>query len=115
MFGLIGKKKGMTQIFTETGDLIPVTVIEAGPCVVAQKKVKATDGYNALQLAYGATKANRLTKATRTHLEKKKLGLYRKLQEFRTEKAADFEVGDQFTVATFQPGDLVEVTGGTKG
>ena len=115
MFGLLGKKKGMTQIFQEDGVLVPVTVIEAGPCVVAQKKVKATDGYDALQLGFEPAKANRLTKATRGHLEKKKLGLFKNLREFRTQKVGEFEIGDVITVAGFQVGDRVNVTGITKG
>lgn len=115
MFALLGKKRGMTQIFQDDGTLLPVTVIEAGPCMVAQKKTKAKEGYDALQLAFGKSKAGRLTKAQKGHFEKKKLELYGRLGEFRTSKAAHFEVGDMLTVAALQVGDTVDVTGVTKG
>jgi large subunit ribosomal protein L3 len=111
--GLIGKKLGMTQVFTKEGNLVSVTVIEAAPCTVVQKKTKATDGYAAVQLGAGEQKAQRLTKAAVGH--RKKAGkMARLLKEFRTDDS--FEVGQELAAADFfQPGDKIDVTGTTKG
>lgn len=115
MLGLIGKKLGMAQIFAEDGSQIPVTVVLAGPCSVVQKKTKETDGYNALQLGFEKANPRRLTKAYRMHQEKKGVEPFVHLREFRTETAAEFEVGQTITVGAFKVGDIVDVVGTTKG
>ena len=115
MLGLLGKKKGMTQVFEKDGTVIPVTVVQAGPCVVSQKKTKGTDGYNALQLAFEPKKPERCSKSVKGHFAKGKLETFRQIKEFRTEKVTDFEIGDQITVASFAVGDIVDVWGVTKG
>jgi large subunit ribosomal protein L3 len=112
-FGLIGKKLGMTQVFAKGGELVPVTVILAGPCTVMQKRTGATDGYSAVQLGFGETKAQRLTKAERGH-RKKASKMASVLREFRG--GADLEVGAEVKVGDlFKEGDLVDVTGVSKG
>lgn len=115
MFGLIGKKEGMTQFFGANGDHIPVTVIRVGPCTVVQKKTAESDGYDALQLGYGPAKKGRMPKPRRCHFEKRNLQLFAHLCEFRTEKAGEFAVGDELCVAGFKEGDKVHVAGITKG
>ncbi len=115
MLGLLGKKRGMTQIFDEKGDLIPVTVLEVGPCTVVQIKTKEKEGYTALQLGYGVKKLSRATKPYKGHFEKKKLAVFQKIKEFRAANVADFQSGDVLTVASFQQGDVVDVVGVTKG
>ncbi|HEY8490398.1 MAG TPA: 50S ribosomal protein L3 [Dehalococcoidia bacterium] len=109
--GLLGRKLGMTQIWDETGTVVPVTVVEAGPCVVTQVKTEETDGYNAIQVGWGTRK--RLNKPMQGHL--KGLGNFRYLREFRVEDPAAYELGQRITVELFQPGDLVDVTGTSKG
>ena len=91
---IIGKKVGMTQIFDESGKVIPVTVIEAGPCVVTQKKTTEKDGYNAVQLGFEDVKESKLTKPELGHLKKAEVALKKHLKEFRVEKAAEMNVGD---------------------
>ena len=113
--GIIGKKIGMTQIFDEKGNVIPVTVIEAGPCVVAQKKTVEADGYNALQLGFMDAKAKHLTKAEQGHYEKAGVSLKRHLKEFRLDDCSAYNVGDVITADTFAAGDKVDITGMTKG
>ena len=113
--GIIGKKLGMTQIFDEKGNVIPVTLIEAGPCVVAQKKTIENDGYEAVQLAYQDAKKKHLTKAEIGHFEKAGISPKRHLKEFRLEDCAQYEVGSVVTVETFAQGDKVDITGLTKG
>jgi len=113
--GIIGKKLGMTQIFDEKGNVIPVTLIEAGPCVVAQKKTIENDGYEAIQLAYQDAKKKHLTKAEIGHFEKAGISPKRHLKEFRLEDCAKYEVGSVVTVDTFAQGDKVDITGITKG
>lgn len=115
MLGLMGKKLGMTQVFAGEGDMLPVTVLEVGPCTVVQKKTGESDGYDALQLGFGTRKPKNTAKPMRGHFEKRKLPVFRHLKEFRTEKAAEFEVGDELLAAAFKPGDIVNVTGRTKG
>ena len=111
--GLIGKKLGMTQVFAKGGELVPVTVILAGPCTVMQKRTLETDGYSAVQLGFGETKAQRLSKAEREH-RKKASKMSSILREFRD--GADLEVGAEVKVADlFKEGDLVDVTGVSKG
>lgn len=114
--GLLGRKKGMTQIFDTEGEAIPVTVIETGPCTVVQKKTVSTDGYNAIQLGFApVAKKGRLTKPYRGHFEKKKLDYFAKLREFRIGDPELFSVGDCLPVGLFQVGDLVDIRGWTKG
>ena len=112
--GIIGKKLGMTQIFDEIGNVIPVTLIEAGPCVVSQKKTAETDGYDALQLAYCDAKEKHLTKAELGHLKKAGISAKKHLKEFRLEDCSA-NVGDVITVDTFAAGEKVDITGITKG
>ncbi len=112
--GMIGKKIGMTQIFDENGNVIPVTVIEVGPCVVAQKKTVEKDGYNALQLGYKEVKAKHMTKAEIGHFEKAGVAYKKHLKEFRLDDCSA-NVGDVITVDTFAVGEKVDVTGMTKG
>ena len=113
--GIIGKKIGMTQIFDEIGNVIPVTVIQAGPCVVAQKKTTETDGYDAIQLGFVDAKEKHLTKAEKGHFEKAGVSYKRHLKEFRLDDISAINVGDVITADTFAAGDKVDVTGITKG
>ena len=113
--GLIGKKIGMTQIFDEKGNVIPVTVIECGPCVVAQKKTAENDGYDAIQLGFMDAKAKHMTKAEQGHFEKNGLQLKKHLKEFRYDDCSVYNVGDVITVDTFAAGEKVDITGMTKG
>ena len=113
--GIIGKKIGMTQIFDEVGNVIPVTVIQAGPCVVAQRKTADKDGYEAVQLGFMDAKAKQTTKAEAGHFEKNGLGVKKHLKEFRLDDCSAYSVGDVVSVETFAVGDKVDVTGTTKG
>ena len=113
--GIIGKKLGMTQIFLEDGSVVPVTVIEAGPCYVAQKKTVETDGYNALQLAFEDAKEKHSTKAEIGHAKKAGLTPKKHLKEFRLEDCTAYNVGDVISADTFAAGDKVDITGITKG
>ena len=113
--GIIGKKIGMTQIFDEVGNVIPVTVIQAGPCVVAQKKTVETDGYNAVQLGFADVKEKHMTKAEIGHFAKAGVENKKHLKEFRLDDVAAINVGDVITADTFAAGDKVDVTGMTKG
>lgn len=113
--GLIGRKLGMTQVFGEDGLAVPVTVIEAGPCVVMQKKTRATDGYDAVQLAFGRKKAKNVTKPLQGHQAKVDKGFFRVLREFRTSEPDAFQLGQELTADMFQVGDFVDVTGTSKG
>ena len=113
--GIIGKKLGMTQIFDQKGNVIPVTLIEAGPCVVAQTKTVEQDGYAAIQLAYEDTKEKHLTKAELGHLKKAGVSAKRHLKEFRLDDCSAYAVGSVVTVDTFAEGDKVDITGITKG
>lgn len=114
--GLIGKKIGMTQIFGKNSELIPVTVLQVGPCTVIQKKTKEKDGYEALQFGFGSVKRKeRLTKPRRGHFEKKNLECFTTLKEFREFGPQPFEVGQIVKVDLFQAGDTVHVQGMTKG
>ena len=112
---LIGKKVGMTQIFDEKGRVIPVTVIEAGPCVVAQVKSTETDGYNAIQLGFGDVKESKLNKPEKGHFAKAKLALKKHLREFRVDSVEGINVGDEIKVDTFAQGDKIDVQGTSKG
>ena len=113
--GIIGKKIGMTQIFDEIGNVIPVTVIEAGPCVVAQKKTAEKDGYDAVQLGFMEVKEKHMTKAEKGHFEKAGVAPKKHLKEFRLEDCSALNTGDIISVETFAAGDKVDVTGITKG
>ena len=111
---IIGKKLGMTQIFDAKGNVIPVTLIEAGPCVVAQKKTVENDGYNAVQLAYQDVKKN-ANKAQLGHFKKAGVTPKRHLKEFRLDDCSALEVGSVVTIDTFAEGEKVDITGITKG
>ena len=113
--GIIGKKLGMTQIFDEKGNVIPVTLIEAGPCAVAQKKTVENDGYAAIQLAYEDAKEKHLTKAELGHFKKAGISPKKHLKEFRLEDTSAYEAGSVVTVDTFAQGEKVDITGITKG
>ncbi len=115
MKGILGKKVGMTQIFDERGEVVPVTVIEAGPCFVAQKKTIERDGYSAVQMGFGETKPKRLTKPQLGHLSRHDLPPLRHLRELRMSDVDDFEEGQKITVDVFEVGDRVDVTGVSKG
>ena len=112
---IIGKKLGMTQIFNEKGNVIPVTLIEAGPCAVVQKKTVETDGYNAIQIAFEDAKEKHLTKAELGHFKKAGVSPKRHLKEFRLDDVSAYEAGSVVTVDTFANGDKVDITGITKG
>lgn len=113
--GIIGKKIGMTQIFDEKGNVIPVTVIQAGPCVVVQKKTAETDGYDSVQLGYGDIKDKHVTKPMKGHFAKAGVEAKKVLKEFRLETAAEMNVGDVVDVNAFAAGECVDVTGISKG
>ena len=112
---IIGKKVGMTQIFDESGKVIPVTVVEAGPCVVTQKKTNETDGYTAVQLGFEDIKESKLTKPEAGHLKKAGVEAKKYLKEFKLENAAEMNVGDVVKADTFAAGDWIDVTGISKG
>lgn len=113
--GIIGRKLGMTQIFDEKGNVIPVTVINAGPCVVAQKKTKEKDGYDAVQLGFSDIEDRKLSKPAKGHFLKAKVSFKKYLKEFRLDDAASMNIGDILTADVFTAGDKVDVTGITKG
>jgi len=113
--GIIGKKIGMTQIFDETGKVIPVTVIEAGPCVVVQKKTAEKDGYEAVQLGFGEIRAKRVNKPLQGHFKKADVALKRTLKEFRLDDCSALNVKDIVKADVFAVGDIVDVCGTSKG
>ena len=113
--GLIGKKIGMTQIFDENGKMIPVTVIEAGPCVVVQKKTTENDGYEAVQVGYGDVKANKVTKPMGGHFKKADVAPKKVLKEFRLADTSALNVGDILKADIFAAGEYVDVVGKSKG
>ena len=113
--GLIGKKIGMTQIFDETGKVIPVTVIEAGPCVVAQVKTADVDGYNAVQLGFGEIKSYKVNKPMAGHFAKANVEARKHLREFRLDDVQNVKVGDELKADTFEQGEKVDVQGISKG
>lgn len=112
---LLGKKIGMTQVYDAAGNFIGVTVVEAGPCTVLQKKSPETDGYHALQLGFGAKKEKNATKPMIGHAKKANAVAPAFVREYRTTEPAAFNVGDKVTVKEFQPGQFVDVIGTTKG
>ena len=115
MKGIIGKKIGMTQIFDEKGNVIPVTVIETAGNIVAQIKTVETDGYNAIQLGYGEVKDKHINKPKAGHFAKAKLANKKHLREFRIEDVANYKVGDEVKADIFETGEKVDVQGTSKG
>ena len=115
MEGILGKKIGMTQIFSEAGEMIPVTVIEAGPCVVTQLKNEETDGYKAVQLGFEDQKEHRLTKPERGHFAKAGVACKKYLGEFRLSEDESYELGQTVSAADFEEGAKLDITGTSKG
>lgn len=116
--GILGRKLGMTQVFEENGRLTPVTVVEAGPCKVVQRKTVESDGYEAVQLAFGAIRPKRVSKPVQGHFAKAGVPVARKLQELRVEDCEEFQslsVGDEVTADRFSAGEYVDVSGVSKG
>ena len=113
--GIIGKKLGMTQIFDQKGNVIPVTVIEAGPCVVVQKKTVEKDGYNAVQVGFGTINPKNVNKPLKGHFDKSEVAYKRTLKEFRLEDIDGLNIGDIIKADTFAAGDKVDVVGTSKG
>ena len=113
--GIIGKKIGMTQIFDEKGNVVPVTVIEATPNVVAQVKTVETDGYNSIQLGYGEVKDKHINKPEKVHFTKAGLAAKKHLREFRVEDVENYKVGDEVKADIFEAGEKIDVQGTTKG
>ena len=112
---IIAKKVGMTQVFSPEGEIIPVTVLEAGPCSVVQVKSLAKDGYEAIQVSFGAIKAKNVTKPVAGHYEKVDQEPKRRLKEFRLEDAASYEIGQELKADIFEAGDHVDISGVSKG
>ncbi|MDW5298753.1 MAG: 50S ribosomal protein L3 [Sedimentibacter sp.] len=115
MKAILGKKVGMTQVFTEQGDVVPVTVVESGDMVVVQKKTVEKDGYDAIQVGFGDVKVKNVTKPIKGHFEKSKVEPKRFLREFRVENIDNYEVGQKIGVDIFQVGEKVDVSGISKG
>lgn len=113
--GILGKKLGMTQLFTEEGKVVPVTVIEAGPCVVVQKKTAETDGYNAIQVGFGEIREKLVNKPTKGHFGKGGVKPLRYVKEFRIENVDDYQLGQEITAEVFAAGESVDVVGTSKG
>lgn len=116
MTGLIGRKIGMTQFYSAEGNVVPVTVVETGPCIVVQKKEPSKDGYTALQVGFGHKKAQRVNKAEQGHMAKAGKGAFEVLREFRLDDVSGYEVGQEIKAADlFKIGDLIDVAGISKG
>jgi large subunit ribosomal protein L3 len=115
MRGIIGKKVGMTQLFDETGAVVPVTVIEAGPCYITQVKTVETDGYNAIQLGFEEVAERKLTGGQKGHIKKAGTPVVRRLREMRSDDVAQYNLGDVVKADIFQDGELVDVIGISKG
>ncbi len=113
--GIIGKKLGMSQIFHEEGGVVPVTVVQAGPCTVVQVKTPERDHYSAVQLGFEERDAKRLTKPLQNHFQKAQVPAFRYLREFPTDESGSFQVGQKITVEGFRVGDRVDVIGVSKG
>lgn len=113
--GILGTKLGMLQIFDEAGKVVPVTVIQAGPCVVTQKKTVETDGYNAIQVGYVPAKENQVNKPMKGHFAKQGVSAMKHLKEFRLDDVSAFELGQEIKADTFAAGEIVDVTGVSKG
>ena len=115
MIGLIGKKVGMTQVFSDQGEAVPVTVIEAGPCTVTEVRTADRDGYTAVQLGFGSNKESRFTRPALGQFKKRNLPPSRTVKEFRLDEAGEYAVGQTLTVEMFEKGKHVDVQGVTKG
>ncbi len=116
MTGLIGKKVGMTQFYNAEGNVVPVTVVQTGPCVVVQKKESAKDGYNALQVGFGSKKGQRVNKPMQGHMAKAGKGAFEVLKEFRLDDVSKYEVGQELKMSElFKVGDRIDVAGISKG
>ena len=113
--GIIGRKIGMTQLFTENGNVVPVTVVEAGPCTVIQKKTVDTDGYSAVQLGFEDIREKLVVKPLKGHYDKAEVAYKRVLKEFKLDNSAEMNVGDVIKADVFASGDVVDVTGISKG
>lgn len=112
---ILGTKIGMTQIFDENGEVIPVTVVEAKPCVVVQKKLEETDGYKAIKVGYGEVKPNKVNKPIKGQFDKAKVSPRKYLREFRVDDVDKYEIGQEIKVDIFKPGERVDVSGISKG
>lgn len=115
MKGILGKKIGMTQIFNEDGTVVPVTVVEAGPITVVQKKTNEKDGYSAIQIAFGERKAKHMNKPKKGHFDKANVDYKRYVQEFRVEDVEAYEIGQELKVDIFAAGDRIDISGVSKG
>lgn len=113
--GLLGEKLGMTQAWDENNRIVPVTVIKAGPCVVTQVRTPEKDGYDAIQIAFGATRAGKVTKPMRGHFDKAGITPRKHTVELRTADASEYTLGQELTVEVFEPGQVVDVVGTSKG
>ena len=113
--GIIGKKLGMTQLFDANGKVVPVTIIEAGPCTVVQKKTVESDGYQAVQMGYGEVSAKKVNKAAKGHFDKADVAPKRTLREFRFDDCSGYNVGDELKADQFAAGDKIDITGTSKG
>jgi large subunit ribosomal protein L3 len=113
--GLLGNKMGMTQIFDEAGNIIPVTILKVGPCVITQIKTKAKDGYDSIQIGYGSVSQKSLTQPELGHLQKSNIQPLKYLKEFRINKEKEFQIGQVLNVDSFLPGQLVNIQGKTIG
>jgi large subunit ribosomal protein L3 len=113
--GLLGEKLGMTQVWDDNNRIVPVTVVKAGPCVVTQIRTPQTDGYDAVQIAFGAPNPRKVTKPMRGHFDKAGVTPRRHTAELRTSAASEYTVGQELTVEIFQPGQVVDVVGTSKG
>ena len=113
--GILGKKVGMTRLFGEHGEVIPVTVIEAGPCHIVQVKSSETDGYESIQVGFGLKKENAINEPARGHFKKANVPPLRFLREFRIDSSESFQAGQQITVDIFSTGELVDISGISKG
>jgi large subunit ribosomal protein L3 len=112
---IIGRKLDMTQLFAEDGTVVPVTVVEAGPCIVTQVKTAQRDGYSALQIGFGSCKPKNVNKPMKGHLDKAGKGYFRVLREVRTDQPEDYEVGQEYSVDVFEVGESIDVIGTGKG
>lgn len=113
--GILGRKLGMTRVFTEDGRWIDVTLVKAGPCVVVQRKTSATEGYDAVQVGFEDRKESKVTRPLRGHFKRNGVAPKAILREFRVESGSELKPGDEVTASIFQPGDRVDVSGRTKG
>ena len=113
--GIIGRKLGMTQVFGDNGNVIPITVIEAGPCAITQIKTMEKEGYNALQLGFMKKKPQRVNRPLSGHFQKSGTGPFYFLKEFRVDEAGEYKVGQEITLETFAVGDVIDITGISKG